>query len=139
MMGVMVLAGLTMVWGVSPQPARSADGDDGTTTKTVDKKGKAPSNRLPPYYSKVVDQQQREKIYVIQNEYRPKIAAARKALETLIKEQIEKTLAVLTPEQQKKVQDAAATAKKKRATAASTEPTATPAALSKPAATALAK
>jgi hypothetical protein len=138
MASLALLVGLMMVWTVASQPARGADGDAGTAAK-IGKKDKTSSNRLPPYFGKVVDKQQREKIYAIQNEYRPKIAAARKAMDTLVKEQNDKMLAVLTPEQQKQVQDAAANAKKKKAASASTEPATSAPAASKPAGTASTK
>jgi hypothetical protein len=132
------LASLMLLCFVASQAVRGADGDGGDAAR-VDKKEKPAANRLPRYYAKVVDKQQREKIYAIQREYRPKLAAARKAVETLLKEQNDKILAVLTPEQQKQVQDAAANSIKKKAAAAPAEATDKPPAASKPAATEAAK
>ncbi len=136
-MATMLLTGLVVVWAAT-QSAPGADNNPGAPAKTG-KKTRASSNRLPRYFSKVVDKQQREKIYTIQNEYRPKIAAARKVLTDLLKQQSDKMLAVLTPEQQKQVQDAAASAKKKRSAAASSKRTAGQPAGSKPAAATAAK
>jgi hypothetical protein len=119
------LASAALLCSVALQAARGADGDGGAAAKS-DKKEKAAVNRLPRYYAKVVDKQQREKIYAIQREYRPKLAAARKAVETLLKEQNDKIFAVLTPDQQKQVRDAAAKATTKRAAAASAEATEKP-------------
>ena len=71
--------------------------------------------RLPKYYTNVVTEKQREEIYKIQEEYRPKIDAAKAQLQALTKEQNEKISAVLTADQKKKIEDAAAAAKAKSA------------------------
>ena len=70
--------------------------------------------RLPPHYAKVVDEKQREEIYKIQEEYQPKIDALQKQLDALKKERDDKIAAVLTPEQKKQLEDAAASAKANR-------------------------
>ena len=62
----------------------------------------------------------------IQEEYKPKIDAARAQLDALVKEQNEKIAAVLTPEQKKKVEEAAANVKEKGAKPKAEQP-ATPA------------
>jgi hypothetical protein len=73
--------------------------------------------RLPNYYNRVVDQEQREKIYAIQREYAPKIDALKAQLAALVEERDEKVEAVLTPEQLKTVEELQAEAKAKRARA----------------------
>lgn len=70
--------------------------------------------RLPMYYSRVVDNEQREKIYAIQREYAPKIDALQAQLEALTADRDEKVEAVLTPEQRNTVEKLRAAAKTKR-------------------------
>lgn len=79
---------------------------------------KAPRGRLPNYYAKVVTPEQREKIYAIQQQYAPKIAALQKQLQELLAQRAKEIEAVLTPEQLKQVQEAAAAAKKRPKTEA---------------------
>ena len=69
---------------------------------------------MPAYYGKVVDKKQRQTIYKIQEEYAPKIAALKAQLAAIVKERNDQIAAVLTPEQQKKVDDLKAAAKAKR-------------------------
>ena len=66
---------------------------------------------MPAHYASVVNEKQREEIYKIQEEYQPKIAALQKQLKALKKERDEKISAVLTAEQRKQVEEAAAKAK----------------------------
>jgi hypothetical protein len=73
--------------------------------------------RLPAYYNRVVDEEQRAKIYAIQREYAPKIDALKAQLEALTAERNEKVVAVLTPEQRTTVEKLRAEAKAKRAAA----------------------
>ena len=73
--------------------------------------------RLPAHYRKVVDQKQREAIYKIQEAYWARIQALKAQLASLIKDRNSKIVAVLTPEQSKKVEEAKKAAKKKRAAA----------------------
>jgi Skp family chaperone for outer membrane proteins len=84
--------------------------------------GKLKGLRLPPYYAKVVTPEQREQINKIQEEYQPKItdlkaqiAELKEKLQAVEKERDEKIAAVLTPEQQKQVDEAKEAAKQKRA------------------------
>jgi hypothetical protein len=100
-------AGLTC----SYTPASAADQYPATNAT---EKSKAPKGRLPPHYAKVVTQQQREKIYTIQEEYRTKIEAARAQLDALVKEEKEKISAVLNDEQKKKVEEFQTAAKAKK-------------------------
>ena len=83
--------------------------------KTAAKPRKKPRGRLPAYYKDVVDKQQREKIYAIQQEHKPQIDALKAQLAALMKERDEKIAAVLTPEQQKKVEQLRQEAKARRA------------------------
>ena len=99
------------------QPVLSAE--DKAPAKTTTKKkerAKAKKGRhgLPHYFKDVVGDEQREKIYNIQDEYRPKIAALRAEWKALVKERDEKIEAVLTPEQKRQIDEARAKAKAKR-------------------------
>ncbi len=76
---------------------------------------KRSNHQLPPYYAAVVDEQQRAKIYQIQDEYAPKLSLLKAQLETLTAERNEKVAAVLTEEQRAKVETLKAEAKRKRA------------------------
>jgi hypothetical protein len=78
--------------------------------------------RLPAFFTKVVDQKQREQIYVIQKEYAPKIDELKAKLAALIKERNEKIADVLTPEQREKLQELKAAAKAKRKQAKKPKP-----------------
>jgi capsule polysaccharide export protein KpsE/RkpR len=73
---------------------------------------KVRKGRLPNYYTDVVTEKQREDIYKIQEEYKPKIDALKTQLDALNKEMNDKISALLTAEQKKKVEDAAAAAAK---------------------------
>jgi hypothetical protein len=82
----------------------------GSAAKKADK----PSGRVPAYYAKVqITPEQREKILSIQEEYAAKIDPLRKQLDDLTKERDAKMAAVLTPEQQKQIDEMKAAAKKK--------------------------
>ena len=83
--------------------------------------------RLPAYYGRVVDEEQRKKIYAIQRDYAPRIDFLKGQLAALIAERDEKVAGVLTPEQLKKVEQlkVEAKAKRDRAKASKKEPAAT--------------
>jgi Spy/CpxP family protein refolding chaperone len=87
-------------------------GADGAAQGAAAKRGR---HVLPKHYAKVVTEAQRAKIYTIQDEYDPKIDALAAQLKALKAQREEKIKAVLTPEQQKEVDEAAAKAKKKSA------------------------
>ena len=70
--------------------------------------------RLPVYYNRVVDKEQRDKIYAIQREFAPKIDALKAQLEALMTDRDKKVEAVLTPEQLKTVEKLMGAAKAKR-------------------------
>ena len=91
------------------RPARAADA---RTEKTVPK---GVGGRLPNYYKMVVDEQQRQEIYRIQAEYRTRIKELETRLKALKKERDQRIVNVLSPEQKKRVEEAAARAKEKRA------------------------
>ena len=106
-----MLVSMAVVLTTAPQAAFSAE-----TMPAVKKavaKRKESRGRLPAHYAPVVTEEQKEKIYKIQEEYKPKIDAARAQMDALVKEQKEKIAAVLTPDQKKKIEEAAAKAKEK--------------------------
>lgn len=81
----------------APRPATADADQPNAATQTGDATKFRP--RLPMYYARVVTEEQRHKIYAIQREYHPRIAALQKQLEDLIAEQSGKIEAVLTPQQ----------------------------------------
>ncbi len=103
---------LAITVATAAQPIRAADGP---VKKTQLRKARG---RLPAYYASVVTEEQRDQVYKIQQEYNPKIEALEKQLDAVRNERNEKIAAVLTPEQRKQVDEAAATAQAKRANAA---------------------
>jgi hypothetical protein len=102
------VASLAMV--TAPVEVSAAEGQGaGRIVKKVRK------GRLPNYYADVVTEKQREDILKIQEDYKPKIDALQEQLDALKKEMKEKTNAVLTADQKKKVEEAETAAKAKRA------------------------
>ncbi len=95
------------------QPAPSAEKKP-SGKKAKGEKPAKPRGRLPSYFSGVVNDEQREKIYAIQKQCEPKISDLRKELDSLIKARDEKINALLTPEQKKKIEDLKAAAKQSR-------------------------
>ena len=81
---------------------------------------KKPSGRLPAHYGEIVTPEQKLKIYALQTEYRPQLAAIREQLLKLQKELDAKTEAVLSPAQREKLAavKAAASARRKAAKSA---------------------
>lgn len=99
-----------------------------TTLLAAEKAAKEPAEakkatgRLPLFYREVVTPEQRDKVYQIQAEYQPKLAALSKQVAALTKEQNEKIDALLTPEQLQKVAQLKAAAAAKRAASQPAEP-----------------
>lgn len=85
--------------------------------------------RLPAYYAQVVTPDQKEKIYAVQHEYAPRIKELRAQLAAFQAERDAKCRALLTSEQQKKVDEliAAAKAAREAEAATATAPAAAPA------------
>jgi hypothetical protein len=80
-------------------------------------KEKEPAGRLPPYYSKVVTDEQREKIYEIQRKSAEKIAGLEREL-AAVKLKLDADIAtVLTPAQRDQVVQLRLDAERKRAAA----------------------
>ena len=60
--------------------------------------------RLPPHYSEVVTEKQREQIYVLQGEYKTKLDALIEQIQTLRADRDKAIEAVLSPTQREQVQ-----------------------------------
>jgi hypothetical protein len=100
----------------SKTDAKAADKSD---TKTAKPRAK-PRGRLPAYYSQVVNGQQREKIYSIQQQYEPKITALKAELQAVQDKMNAEVEAVLTPDQLANVKKLNEDAKAKRKAAGGT-------------------
>jgi len=78
------------------------------------KKVKPVKGRLPAYFRTVVTDGQRQKIYVIESEYAPRIRELKEQLKAITDERNAKINAVLTPEQRNKIAQLKEAAKEKR-------------------------
>jgi len=99
------------VSGQEKTPAKKAAK---SKTATKESKKKEFRGRLPAYYARVVEKEQRKAIYAIQKEYNPRIKALKAELAALTKERDGKIAELLTPEQLKEVAQLKAAAKAKR-------------------------
>lgn len=107
--GVCVWARPSVVAQESAKAAKSEKGDGA-------KKAEKPGDRLPANYTKIgISEEQRKKIYEIQNSYGVQIAALQKQLADLRAKETAEVEAVLTPEQKKALQTANDESKKKAA------------------------
>lgn len=117
---LMVASTVVCLAGLAPLTLQAADDQDDVPNATTSEKTlpdappKKITGRLPPHYGKVVTPEQRIKIYEIQAEFKPRIDAARDALDALLRQRNGQIAAVLTPEQKKQLEDAAANSKRKR-------------------------
>ncbi len=85
-----------------------------TKEKESKEKGK-PRGRLPPFYSKVVDKEQRAAIYKIQEQFSPQIDELQKQLDAVEDKRDAEIAAVLTDEQRQKLATLIAESKAKGA------------------------
>jgi hypothetical protein len=107
----------TLQPSTSPEtkPATTPEKKPAKTAKAKRRRG----DRLPQFFKGVVtDDDQKEKIYAVQDEYAPKLKALRDQLQTLTAERDAKIDDVLTADQKKTVQAKRAEAEAKRAEAA---------------------
>jgi hypothetical protein len=74
-----------------------------------------PANRLPAYYSKVISQDQREKVLGVNKEYNTKITKLRDDLKALVAARDAALESLLTAEQKEKLKKLKAEAKLKTA------------------------
>lgn len=92
------------------QPAKPAE----KAASAKESGAKKAGGRLPNYFSQIVDDAQKEKIYEVQKQYAARIASLQAELDKLTKERDDKILALLTPEQKKQLDELKATAKAAR-------------------------
>jgi hypothetical protein len=106
---------LTMVYSAIPLQANQKEAvqEAKSPTKQASKPRK-PRGRLPVYYSQVVNEEQRLKIYAIQAQHMQKIADLRAQLATALKAMNSEVETVLTDEQREKVDQLAKEAAEKR-------------------------
>ncbi|MCL6505328.1 MAG: hypothetical protein K6T86_21855 [Pirellulales bacterium] len=107
MWAVSVVALAHLAWGVEEEQPAAASGKKEVSANK-------PRRRLPPFYSRVINNMQREAIYAIQDEYAPRIDELEDQLEALIAERDAKIEAVLTPEQLEQVKQLATEAQQRR-------------------------
>ncbi len=101
---VVSLLSITLAWTAAlSRGADSTPPGDTPTKPKVAGKDHAKGDRLPAYYAKIVTPEQRDAIYKIDEEYMPRIKDLQKQLEDLRAEEGAKIRAVLTPEQQKQL------------------------------------
>lgn len=104
-------------------PAGGSKAEAKASTKSDAKPAKQRAKargRLPAYYNQVIDGQQREKIYAIQQQYEPKISSLKAELQALQDKLDAEMEGVLTPEQLSKVKELTEAAKQKRKGSATT-------------------
>lgn len=97
---------------VSTDGTKAQDDAKPAVKAEAKKTPKKPRGRLPNYYSKVVTAEQRESIYKLQSTYNGQIGELKKQIEELTKKRDDEVRGVLSPEQQKQVDELAAAAKK---------------------------
>lgn len=97
---------------VSTDGTKAQDDAKPAVKAEAKKAPKKPRGRLPNYYSKVVTKEQREEIYKVQGTYNVQIEELQKQIAELTKKRDDEVRAVLSPEQQKEVDELAAAAKK---------------------------
>ncbi|NUQ63022.1 MAG: hypothetical protein HUU20_11060 [Pirellulales bacterium] len=92
-----------------PATAESSVGGGASPAKAAKFRG-----RLPAYFAKVVDDQQRRKIYGIQEEYHERIEALKAQLAAMMEERDQMIEAILTPDQRQQIDRMKSAAKTKR-------------------------
>ncbi len=103
--------GICQEEATAPDPAKVVNAEPKAAPAAMPDKVRV---RLPPYYTRVVDDKQREQIYAIQRECAPSIEALKTQLAALVKQRNDKIEGVLTPEQRKEVERLREEAKAKR-------------------------
>ena len=104
-------------------PRRDSAGKSSKSASKDESKGARSKGRLPRYYAEVVDDEQREKIYAVQEPFQTQIDELEATLEQIKAERDKAIRAVLTPEQRKKI-DAMKAEKSKAGRRKSSRPTA---------------
>ncbi|MBM4001251.1 MAG: hypothetical protein FJ297_17245 [Planctomycetes bacterium] len=90
-----------------PAAKRSSEGEKAAARESEPGSGKAekakPRGRLPMFFSRVVDERQRERIYAIQKQFDARIAEMTAQLKDLQSQRDAEILAVLTTAQQEEI------------------------------------
>jgi flagellar biosynthesis/type III secretory pathway protein FliH len=89
-----------------PQIASVAEAQEAETPATeaaAAKVRKKPRGRLPYYYSRVVDEKQRELIYAVQGKYAAQISQLQQQIDQLVASRMTEVEQVLTEEQKSRV------------------------------------
>ncbi|MGH7134753.1 MAG: hypothetical protein ACREHD_03375 [Pirellulales bacterium] len=108
-----LLAVLPLLFAVAFAQSDAPKAGSKADTKAAKQRAK-PRGRLPAYYNQVIDGQQREKIYAIQQQHEPKINELKAELQALQDKLDAEVEGVLTPEQLAKVKELTEAAKQKR-------------------------
>jgi hypothetical protein len=108
---VLAAAFLLPAWTgpVIAQPKADAAKVEGKQAKKAPVKG-----RLPAYYSQIVTESQRQRIYQIQANYNPKIESLQAQIEALEAQRDEEMRAVLSPDQKRRLDARIAEAQAKK-------------------------
>jgi hypothetical protein len=107
-----MLVAVLCLAGTLPILSRAADEKAPSAADAKPLAAKA-AGRLPSHFGKLVDKTQREKIYEIQTKYAEKIEDLQEQLKELMLQRDAEIRAVLTAEQQKKLDELIATVKSK--------------------------
>jgi hypothetical protein len=113
--GLYVIATSLIVAGMSVQQKACAQDAKKSAGKSAAKAAE-PRHRLPPYYAKVVDDAQKEKIYAIQDKHAARIDALEAELKAAREKRDTEIEGVLTSKQKADIKALAAAAKAKRGT-----------------------
>ncbi len=107
-------AAATTETATSPATAEAGSASRSAQATASTTKPKEFRGRLPAYFGRVVDEQQRQQIYAIQKEYFEQINALKAKLAALIQEQRERIDGVLSEEQRQQVDEMKEEARAKR-------------------------
>ncbi len=97
------------------QSSPSSAQENTAKKETADKE---PVKRLPPYFKEIVTEEQKTKIYALQEEYNEKISVLAEEIKKLQAARTAAIEALLSPEQKQKLADARAAASKSKENAA---------------------
>jgi hypothetical protein len=130
-----LLSAMLLGAGLTSKESLAADKDAPKAEKKEAKERAKPRGRLPDFYSKVVTEEQKVKIYAVQDAHQDKIAALSAQMKEELAKQKAEIDAILTPEQLEKVKALVAEVTAQRATKAAAAKAETKPAAEKPAET----
>jgi hypothetical protein len=96
-------------------PVAAQPNGDAAKAQPKDAKKAPAKGRLPAYYAQIVNEGQRQRIYQIQASYYPKIDALQAEIDALVAQRDAEIRAVLSPEQQQRLDARIADAQAKKA------------------------